>query len=227
LPISIENTIFKRLLGTPNASVWYYLYSPLSVWTCFAAQPLWILYRNVKNCIQEGASKRCSPTIISYLTTPAAHQSTSGPYFNSWCICIHVGAKLKGNYKFMCSLKIIKVPGGNRATLRKTEFFHLEMAGKIRTYHGCCLHRPFVFCVWRCKSFPKSLQLSIISAPLRVIWPRSAGNVSSQHFFKACVPLMLFVKAQTAFFFIEVINHPGLFITLSSSIVILMFQSCH
>jgi hypothetical protein len=25
------------------------------------------------------------------------------------------------------------------ATLRKTEFFHLEIAGKIRTYYGCCL----------------------------------------------------------------------------------------
>jgi hypothetical protein len=30
------------------------------------------------------------------------------------------------------------------ATVRKTEFFHLEIAGKIRTYHGCCLDRSFV-----------------------------------------------------------------------------------
>jgi hypothetical protein len=36
------------------------------------------------------------------------------------------------------------VPGGNMATLRKTEFFHLETAGKVRAYHGCCLDRSFV-----------------------------------------------------------------------------------
>jgi hypothetical protein len=36
-----------------------------------------------------------------------------------------------------------KVAGGNMATLRKTEFFHLEIAGKVRTYHGCCLDTSF------------------------------------------------------------------------------------
>jgi len=51
------------------------------------------------------------------------------------------------------------------------------------------------------------LQLAILSAPLRVIWPRCAGNVSSQHFFKPCVQLM-FVKAQTTPFFIDIIKAP-------------------
>jgi hypothetical protein len=36
-------------------------------------------------------------------------------------------------------IKLNKVPGGNMATLRKTEFFRLEIAGKIRTYSGFCL----------------------------------------------------------------------------------------
>jgi hypothetical protein len=110
-----------------------------------------------------------------------------------------------------------KVPRGNMATLRKTEFFHLEIAGKVRTYHGWCLDRSFVCItkkrslmkshwVWRCKSFPKSLQLAILWAPLRVIWPMSAHNVSSQNFFKPCVQLMLFVKAQSTSFFIDINN---------------------
>ena len=39
-----------------------------------------------------------------------------------------------------CGLFTCKsVPGGNMATLRKTEFFHLEIPGKVRNYHGCCL----------------------------------------------------------------------------------------
>ena len=96
-----------------------------------------------------------------------------------------------------------KVSGRNVATLRKTEFFHLEIAGKVGPYHGCCLDRSFVCIkknrslmksqwIWRCKSFPKSLQLAIFSEPLRVIWPRSAGNISCQHFFKPGLQLMFY-----------------------------------
>jgi hypothetical protein len=55
-------------------------------------------------------------------------------------------------------------------------------------------------------SFPKNLQLAILSAPLTVIWPMSACNVSSQHFFKPCVQMMLSVKAQSTFFFIGINN---------------------
>ena len=49
--------------------------------------------------------------------------------------------------------------------------------------------------IWRYTSFSKSLQLAILSAYLRVIWPRSTGNVSSQHFFKPCVQLMFYWRA--------------------------------
>jgi hypothetical protein len=37
-----------------------------------------------------------------------------------------------------------KVPGENMVTLRNTEFFHLEIEGIIRIYHGCYLNRSFV-----------------------------------------------------------------------------------
>jgi len=30
------------------------------------------------------------------------------------------------------------------ATLRKTEFFHLEITGKVRMYYGCCLEISFL-----------------------------------------------------------------------------------
>ena len=103
------------------------------------------------------------------------------------CVCVYI-------YIY---IYIYKALGRNMATLRKTEFFHLEIAGKVRPYHGCCLDRSLV-CInkirslmkshWirRCKSFPKSMQLAILSAPLRVIWPSSAGNVSSKHFLQLC-----------------------------------------
>jgi len=42
--------------------------------------------------------------------------------------------------------------------------------------------------------FYKSLQLAIISAPLRVIWSRSAGNVSSRYFFKPRVIVGVLLK---------------------------------
>jgi hypothetical protein len=37
-----------------------------------------------------------------------------------------------------------RVPEENMSTLKKTELFHLEIAGKVRTCQGCCLDRSFV-----------------------------------------------------------------------------------
>jgi hypothetical protein len=37
-----------------------------------------------------------------------------------------------------------RVPEGNMPTLKKTELFHLEIAGKFRTSQGCCLDGSFV-----------------------------------------------------------------------------------
>jgi len=61
--------------------------------------------------------------------------------------------------------------------------------------HIICLHKQKISLMkshWicRCKSYPESFKLAILSAPQRVIWPRSAGNVSSLNFFKLCVQLM-------------------------------------
>jgi len=41
------------------------------------------------------------------------------------------------------------------ATLRKTEFFHLEITGKVRTNHGRCWDRSFV-CINKKRSLMKS-----------------------------------------------------------------------
>ena len=61
-----------------------------------------------------------------------------------------------GRIKVLCSFTLVlrdrnfdlkkfnKVLEGNMVTLRKTDFFHLQIAGKVGIYHGCCLDRSFV-----------------------------------------------------------------------------------
>ena len=55
-----------------------------------------------------------------------------------------------GRIKVLCSFTLVlrdrnfDLKKFNKVLEWKTEFFHLQIAGKVGIYHGCCLDRSFV-----------------------------------------------------------------------------------